>query len=80
MKSVDEKTGVEGDEKGHFEASHVPGPDSGVAIAATLQDAKAVPNPWAWGHIQLYLICGIVYLCSTMNGEFHHFRICVIKN
>ncbi|KAL7931436.1 general substrate transporter [Trichoderma chlorosporum] len=49
-------------------ASDVPGADAGFAIAATLQEAHAVPNPWAWGHVQLYLVCAIVYLCSTMNG------------
>lgn len=50
-------------------ASDVPGADAGFAIEATLQDAHAVPDPWAWGHVQLYLVCAIVYLCSTMNGE-----------
>ncbi len=50
-------------------ASTVPGADAGVAIEATLQEAHAIPNPWGSGHIQLYLVCAIVYLCSTMNGE-----------
>lgn len=53
----------------HHEASRLPDPGSGVAIATTLQDAHAVPDPWAWGHVQLYLVCAIVYMCSTMNGE-----------
>ena len=43
--------------------------DIGVAIAATLQDADAVPDPWGPGYIRLYMICFIVYFCSTMNGE-----------
>lgn len=42
--------------------------DPGAAIAATLHHANAVPNPWGRGHIQLYLICSIIYFCSTMNG------------
>lgn len=43
--------------------------DVGVPIAAKLEDAHAVPDPWAWGHVHLYLVCAIVYLCSTMNGN-----------
>lgn len=43
--------------------------DPGVSIAATLENAHAVPDPWAWGHIHLYLVCAIVYMCSTMNGN-----------
>lgn len=26
------------------------------------------PNPWGRGHLQLYCMCFIVYLTSTMNG------------
>ena len=50
-------------------ASNVHDAGTGVAIAATLREAHAIPNSWGRGHIQLYLVCAIVYLCSTMNGE-----------
>jgi hypothetical protein len=36
-------------------------------LATILQENK--PNPWGKGHIRLYLICGLIYLCSTMNGK-----------
>lgn len=26
------------------------------------------PNQLGWGYIRLYALCGIIYLCSTMNG------------
>ncbi|KAF2151592.1 general substrate transporter [Myriangium duriaei CBS 260.36] len=37
-----------------------------VDLAKALQQNK--PNPWSRGYIRLYLMCGLVYLCSTMNG------------
>jgi hypothetical protein len=43
---------------------HVP-----VAIENTLIEAGGAPNPWGRGHIKLYLLCSLVYLCSTMNGR-----------
>ncbi|ORY22178.1 general substrate transporter [Naematelia encephala] len=45
--------------------------DSGKAIndvAAAIYDSGAAPNPWGRGHLQLYGMCIIIYLCSTMNG------------
>ncbi|CAM1502504.1 Fc.00g044880.m01.CDS01 [Cosmosporella sp. VM-42] len=39
-----------------------------VAIDATLDAAGGAPNPWGKGHVQLYMLCVIIYLCSTMNG------------
>jgi hypothetical protein len=26
------------------------------------------PNPWGKGAKKLYMMCALVYLCSTMNG------------
>lgn len=45
------------------------GPHVPVAIENTLIEAGGAPNPWGRGHIKLYLLCGLVYLCSTMNGK-----------
>jgi hypothetical protein len=28
------------------------------------------PNPWGLGYLRLYLFCSLIFLCSTMNGEF----------
>ncbi|KAG8362191.1 Lactose permease [Fusarium venenatum] len=38
------------------------------AIATALGARGAAPSPWGRGHIQLYMACGLIYLCSTMNG------------
>ncbi|KAK0105008.1 hypothetical protein ONS95_004622 [Cadophora gregata] len=27
------------------------------------------PNPWGKGHRSLYLMCALIYMCSTMNGN-----------
>ncbi|KAJ4248467.1 hypothetical protein NW762_012804 [Fusarium torreyae] len=43
-------------------ASHPP-----EAIPTT-HDAEGQPSPWGQGHIQLYMACALIYLCSTMNG------------
>ncbi|EMT72849.1 hypothetical protein ACKRZS_012957 [Fusarium odoratissimum] len=37
------------------------------AIATALNNVGA-PSPWGKGHLQLYMACAIIYLCSTMNG------------
>ena len=29
---------------------------------------KHKPNPWGPGYIRLYLMAGLIFLCSTMNG------------
>lgn len=36
-------------------------------FAAAIGDKP--PNPWGRGYLQLYCMCFVVYLCSTMNGE-----------
>lgn len=36
-------------------------------FAAAIGDKP--PNPWGRGYLQLYCLCFVVYLCSTMNGE-----------
>lgn len=38
------------------------------AIATALGATGAAPSPWGRGHIQLYMACALIYLCSTMNG------------
>ncbi|GAM37551.1 hypothetical protein TCE0_024r07563 [Talaromyces pinophilus] len=38
-----------------------------TAIADTL-GASGAPNPLGKGHLRLYALCAIVYLCSTMNA------------
>lgn len=44
--------------------------DQGVPLA--IEDALPIvggaPDPWAKGHLKLYGLCLIIYLCSTMNG------------
>ncbi|RGP70019.1 lactose permease [Fusarium sporotrichioides] len=44
---------------------HTQTPD---AIATALGASGAAPSPWGRGHIQLYMACALIYLCSTMNG------------
>lgn len=58
-------TGVESE---HHDDSDIVVPDTHVAISETLQERNAIPNPWGKGHVQLYLMCFILYFCSTMNG------------
>lgn len=43
-------------------------PHTPDAIAAALAADGAAPSPWGRGHIQLYMACALIYLCSTMNG------------
>ncbi|KAL3602815.1 hypothetical protein FPOAC2_07127 [Fusarium poae] len=38
------------------------------AIVTALGAHGAAPSPWGRGHIQLYMACALIYLCSTMNG------------
>jgi hypothetical protein len=26
------------------------------------------PDPWGSGYLRMYLCCGLIFLCSTMNG------------
>ena len=35
-------------------------------LAAVLESNK--PNPWGKGYVELYGICFLIFLCSTMNG------------
>ncbi|KAH7489688.1 Lactose permease [Fusarium oxysporum f. sp. matthiolae] len=37
------------------------------SIATELNNVGA-PSPWGKGHLQLYMACALIYLCSTMNG------------
>lgn len=50
----------------HEEESAQRGEDK-TTLADVLQEHK--PNPWGPGYLRLYAICGLLYLCSTMNGE-----------
>lgn len=43
------------------------GAAAGATLADILQNDK--PNPWSPGYLRLYLVCLLVYLCSTMNGN-----------
>jgi hypothetical protein len=45
------------------------GPVVPEAIETTLIEAGGAPNPWGKGHVKLYMLCGLIYLCSTMNGK-----------
>lgn len=40
-----------------------PSPETYAAIMATQK-----PNPLGPGYIKLYLLAGMIFLCSTMNG------------
>ena len=58
----------EHDEDGHTAASKaLADPIAGMETA--LDASGGAPNPWGRGHLQLYLCCLIIYLCSTMNGN-----------
>lgn len=60
-------------------AEHIESSDSPVTIhtekveALNVDLAKALeqdaPSPWSKGYLRLYLMCGLIYLCSTMNGS-----------
>lgn len=39
-----------------------------LAIEDALPIVGGAPDPWAKGHLKLYGLCLIIYLCSTMNG------------
>jgi hypothetical protein len=39
-----------------------------AALAAALEEER--PSLWGKGYIRLYMICGLLYLCSTMTGEY----------
>lgn len=39
-----------------------------AALAAALEGAK--PKLLGKGYVRLYMICGLLYLCSTMTGEY----------
>jgi hypothetical protein len=58
---------VEVEDRKHILATVVPD------IELELSAIGGVPNPWGRGHIQLYAMCMVIYLCSTMNGmlEFY---------
>jgi hypothetical protein len=38
--------------------------------------AGTQPSPWGKGYKKLYMMCGLVYLCSTMNGTALSARFC----
>ena len=50
--------------------SAISGPtkDPGTAMETALDVSGGAPSPWGRGHIELYVSCLIIYLCSTMNG------------
>ncbi|KUL87884.1 hypothetical protein ZTR_03232 [Talaromyces verruculosus] len=65
-----------GDKPEHFmindadaEAHDGPHGAKPTAIADTL-GTSGTPNPLGKGHLRLYALCAIVYLCSTMNAIF----------
>ena len=43
-------------------------PDDGAAAYATIM-ATQKPNPRGSGYIKLYLLAGVCFFCSTMNGK-----------
>jgi hypothetical protein len=38
------------------------------AAVDNLAEVGKPPNPWGKGAKKLYMMCALVYLCSTMNG------------
>lgn len=44
-----------------------------AALVENLAEVGKPPNPWGTGARKLYMMCAIVYLCSTMNGISHPF-------
>jgi hypothetical protein len=55
-------------EVAYVEALERQGGDGPAAIVTALDGVGNKPDPWGRGHIQLYMLCVVVYLCSTMNG------------
>lgn len=55
-------------EDDHASVSKAPA-DPSAAMESALDASGGAPNPWGRGHIQLYLCCMLIYLCSTMNGK-----------
>jgi hypothetical protein len=60
------------DDKAQPEAVHLDGAAQEVTTSASVALAAAVaaekPDPWSRGMLKLYVIMGIGYLVSTMNG------------
>lgn len=42
--------------------------NASAPIVADALPHEHKPDPWGPGHKKLYLMCGLVYFCSTMNG------------
>lgn len=60
------KAGFNHDEDGVAEKNHSQQPE---ALEATFDAIGGAPNPWGRGHLHLYGLCLLIYLCSTMNGK-----------
>lgn len=45
-------------------------------VTDMLDAAGTQPSPWGKGYKKLYMMCGLVYLCSTMNGTTHFNIFC----
>lgn len=41
--------------------------DGNMLYASIMENHR--PDKFGWGYLRLYLICGLVFLCSTMNGK-----------
>lgn len=54
--------------------------DPAAAMESALDASGGAPNPWGRGHIQLYLSCMLIYLCSTMNGNLKPTQNAFAKN
>ena len=52
----------------HLEAGSETGAAKPAVAVVDMLPAESRPNPWGPGHRKLYLMCALVYLCSTMNG------------
>lgn len=39
-----------------------------------LAEVGKPPNPWGKGARKLYMMCALLYLCSTMNGNWSLFH------
>lgn len=44
---------------------------SAAGHVENLAEVGKPPNPWGKGARQLYMMCVLIYLCSTMNGNVH---------
>lgn len=69
----DKKSSAARPEVQHDESVNLPNLPDGKPQEERLTLAEVIernrPDPWGSGYKKLYLMCALVFLCSTMNGN-----------